>query len=473
MNRGSAGTKIIVLGLIIFLAAVPWYFIISRNLDSFFSDEPPPAPTIPVIEPDNRPPEIEVPHEPTPSPSPSPTPEVIHDPDDDDDEPEEKVFNVKTANPDLYKELNDAVSGYDAIAVSLVLFDSETDKYFTYEYGYADAEERRPVDTDTKFRAASLSKLTTVICAMVLVDKNMIDLDTDISIYLGYEVKNTNFPGSAITMRMLMQHTSSIFDSGAFQLSRDRNSSESVRFLLERGSSFRRNQPGTNFEYTNFGFSVIGAICENVSGKSLDTLAREILFEPLDIDAAYVPSKMNDTENIAVLYNDRHAVTRDVKAQLDIEESEILGHDLHLAQGNLTISMIDYARILAMLGNNGILNGVRILSSESVRAINRADVEGAAYEQGLGTRFSVGSFMPGEGFYWHTGSAYGVYAQYLYSTAQGSSRGVAVVTTGATTDRETNGMVGICTELSAIIWKEIFLSTDEDENDPDEGIDED
>ena len=267
-----------------------------------------------------------------------------------------------------------------------------------------------------------------------------------------------------------MQHTSSIFDSGAFQLSRDRNSSESVRFLLERGSSFRRNQPGTNFEYTNFGFSVIGAICENVSGKSFDTLAREVLFDPLDIDAGYIPSKMNDTENIAVLYNDRHVITRSVKAQLDIEESEILGHDLHLAQGNLTISMLDYTRILAMLGNNGILNGVRILSSESVRAINKADVEGAAYEQGLGTRFSVGSFMPGEGFYWHTGSAYGVYAQYLYTNSQGSSRGVAVVTTGATTDREPNGMVGICTELSAIVWNEIFLNAVEDDEEPEEEV---
>jgi len=473
LNRGSAGVKIIVLGLIILIAAVPWYFIISRNLDSFLSGEPIHVQATPDGDPESWPPSDEIPPELPPSPTPQPTPDVTLDPDYDLDMLGERVIDIKEIKPDLFRELNESASDHNAIAVSLVLFDSETDEYFTYEYGYADVEENRQVDIDTKFRAASLAKLTTVICAMVLVDRNMIDLDTDISIYLGYDVKNTNFPGAVITMRMLMQHTSSVFDSGAFQLSRDRNSSESVRFLLERGSSFRRNQPGTNFEYTNFGYSIIGAICENVYGKSLDTLAREILFEPLDIDAAYVPSKMNDTENLAVLYNDRHAVTRSVMDQLDIEESEILGHDLHLAQGNLTISMIDYARILAMLGNNGILNGVRILSSESVRAIHRADVEGAAYEQGLATRYSVGSFMPGEGFYWHTGSAYGVYAQYLYSIAHGSSRGVVVVTTGATTDRETNGMVGVCTELSTIVWREIFLESEENDEDLDEGVDED
>ena len=471
MNRGSAGTKIIVLGLIILIAAVPWYFIISRNLDTFLSDEPAPTPEIPVVEPENRPPVDETPVESTPSPTPQPTPVVVDDP--DFDIPGEKIIDIKTADPDLFGELNKTVQDHNAIAVSLVIYDSETEEYFTYEYGYADVEAKRPVDTDTKFRAASLAKLTTVICAMILVDKNMIDLDTDISVYLGYEVKNTNFPGTAITMRMLMQHTSSIFDSGTFQQSRDRNSSESVRFLLERGSSFRRNQPGTNFEYTNFGYSVIGAICENVYGKSLDTMAREVLFEPLGIDAAYVPSKMNDTENIAVLYNERHAITRSVRDQLDIEESEILGHDLHLAQGNLTITMIDYARIMAMLGNNGVLDGVRILSSESVRAIHKADVEGAAYEQGLGTRFSVGSFIPGEGFYWHTGSAYGVYAQYLYTMQHGSNRGVVVVTTGATTDRETNGMVSICTDLSAIVWNGIFIDTEEDDENLNDGINED
>jgi len=135
--------------------------------------------------------------------------------------------------------------------------------------------------------------------------------------------------------------------------------------------------------------------------------------------------------------------------------------------------MIDYARIMAMLGNNGILNEVRILSTASVRAIHRADVEGAAYEQGLGTRFSVGSFLPGEGFYWHTGSAYGVYAQYLYTMQQGSNRGVVVVTTGATTDREPNGMVSICTDLSAIAWDGVFINVEEDDDDLYDGIDED
>jgi len=440
-----------VLVILILIAALPWYFIVSRNLLDSESLGRTSMPSEPVDRIDDEPLEDDEKPEPEPEPEePEPEPEPIlwfDIPQDD------IVTDIRSLNPSLFRELNDISSDYNAVAAGLVVFDGETGEYFTYEYGHADVEAGRLLDADTKFRVASLSKLTTVICAMVLADEGLIDLDTDISVYLGYEVKNTNYPGAVITTRMLMQHTSSIFDSGAFQVSRDRNSSESIRFLLERGSSFRRNQPGSTFEYTNFGYSVIGAICENVSGKSLDTLAREVLFEPLDIDAAYVPSNMQDTENIAVIYNERHVVTRSVSDQLETIESATLGHDLHLAQGNLTISVIDYARILAMLGNGGVLRDVRILSDEAVRDMHNTNVDGISYEQGLATRFSFGDFIPGAGFFWHTGSAYGLFSQYIYSDTIAFNRGIVVVTTGARTDREPNGMVSVCTDLSVAVWE--------------------
>jgi len=251
-----------------------------------------------------------------------------------------------------------------------------------------------------------------------------------------------------------MQHTASVFDSGDFLASRERNTSRPVRELIEAGTSFRRRQPGSTFEYTNFGYSILAAVCEKIYEKSLDILAREVLFEPLDIDAAYVPFRLEDTVNIAVIYNESHSPTRSVQSQLDITDSTELGHDIHLAQGNLTISVIDYARILAMLGNNGILNDVRVLSAESARAINNTNVRGAAYDQGLATRRSSVAFMPGGEAFWHTGSAYGTFAQYTYS-ADGTNRGVVVVTTGAGTDRLSDGMHRVCFELSQYAWQQL------------------
>ncbi|MCL2820078.1 MAG: beta-lactamase family protein [Oscillospiraceae bacterium] len=444
-NEGKAGVVIVLLVLLIIIAAAPWYFIISRNLDPDFVAIPPSAhperPRDQELQNGEDEDEDEIITTPEPPP---PTPEPPRT---------DTIIDIGEEDPELFRELAAIASEHSAVAVSLTMFDADTAEFITFNYGLADVEERRNVDNDTKFRVASLAKITTVICAMTLVDQGLIDLDTDISVYLGYEVINTNFPGTAISTRMLMQHTSSIFDSGAFDASRRRNSSESIRYLLERGGSFRRSEPGTHFEYTNFGYAVLGAICENVSGKTLDTLARDVLFKPLGIDASYIPSKMDDTENIAVLYNDSHAIIRSVESQLEIEESDVLGHDLHLAQGNLTISTIDYARILVMLGNGGILRDVRILSEQSVQEIHEADIEGVGYKQGLGVRLSTGDFIRNESFFWHTGNAYGLYSQYVQSAAAGMSRGIVVAVTGAVPDHETSGLVTICTDLSRLVWE--------------------
>jgi len=66
--------------------------------------------------------------------------------------------------------------------------------------------------------------------------------------------------------------------------------------------------------------------------------------------------------------------------------------------------------------------------------------------------------MPGGEAYWHTGSAYGEFTQYIYC-ADGTSRGVVVMTTGATTGRTSDGMLIMCTELSKAAWQ--YLNPDE------------
>ena len=447
-----------------------------------------------------------------PEPAPEPTPQ-----------PAETIsrIDINTSNPDLSAVLDREARSHNCAAVSLVVYDGYTGMFYTYSYGYADRAAGREANPDTKYRFASLTKTVVAICAMKLVETGMLDLDEDISTYLGYTVRNPDYPDIPITSRMLMQHTSTIYDSTAFNDSLMGRRVRSTETLLTGSSSFWDRHPGTAHQYSNFGFTVLGAVIEFASGMKLDSYAREVLFDPLDIDASFIAAGLNDTGNIAVLYNpgQGHTVARSVATQLSRDSMGELGQDQNLAQGGLMISAIDYAKILAMLGNGGVILGERILSEESVIEIHKADVEGPAYKQGLSTRFTAGrseedisatvvtedsdedlsdetddqlidntttndygiyrvraveeehriwryvsidgTQVPSGGFFWHTGSAHGIFAQYIYVAGSGtergvvdanSSRGIVVVTTGASTDREENGMINVCTHLSGIAW---------------------
>ena len=380
-------------------------------------------------------------------------PEDIEDIEEEKAPPEETIFALSEADPELTAVLDDIASRYDCIAVSLVVYNGESRDYYTYQYGYADISDQRPVDADTKFRVASLSKLIVVICAMTLVEEGKLDLDADISDYLGYEVRNPEFPDVLITPRMLMQHTSSIYDSNAYSSAGNRNSVDTAKRLLDSGSCYGKQQPGSNYRYSNFGYAILGLICEILSGKRFDTLARDILFDPLGIDAAYLPLNLREDTNIAAIYNRSHVLRRSVEAQINSGDQSEQGSDHNQTPGNLMISVIDYAKVLTMLGNGGTIDGIRILSSDSVQSIHNADTTGKGYKQGLATRLQNDPDMPESGSYWHTGSAWGTFAQYNYYVSGDENRGVVVVTTGANTGRLENGMVEVCIELSVSALK--------------------
>jgi len=384
---------------------------------------------------------------------------------------EDTVFSINDTNPELTILLDYFSARYNCVAVSLVVFDGESRDYYTYQYGSrnlirmqqpaASANEneikeiitRLPVDSETKFCIASLSKLITVICAMTLVDEGKLDLDKDISEYLGYEVRNPGFPDTAITARMLMQHTSSLYDPDGYWYIEGRYLPETTEVLLNSRDVWSRDlEPGTVFAYSSyFSYSVLGLVCETVSGRRFDTLAHDVLFDPLGIDAAFFPSNLSDTSNIAALFEPNHVQNVAVQDQLIRTNSETRESDHDLAAAHLTISALDYAKILAMLGNNGALGDVHILSEQSVQEIHNANftIEGY-FKTGLSSRYQHLEYFPFEGSYWHIGGAWGVHSQYIRYVDETKNRGVVVITTGASTGYRWNNMNDVCTDLSFV-----------------------
>ena len=152
---------------------------------------------------------------------------------------------------------------------------------FTGQYGWAELDGRP-------------------MAAFRLIDDGVLELDTDISEYLGFTVRNPAYPDVPITLRLLLSHRSGIKSSVngyGYVYSLD-----ALDRLLRESSSYSKGAPGTYYAYSNFGFGMIGAKCENVTGKSLSALSREFFFIPMGTDAGFVPSELT-ADRLAVIYN--------------------------------------------------------------------------------------------------------------------------------------------------------------------------
>ncbi|MBQ7637324.1 MAG: serine hydrolase [Clostridia bacterium] len=290
-----------------------------------------------------------------------------------------------------------------------------------YCRGTAQRDTGREVNDDTKYRVASISKLVSCMVFFCLEQDGLVDRNADISDYFGYECRNPYYPDIVITPLMIMSHKATMIDSGPYSLGEDTLSSYSFYIPYE---------PGGFYSYSNTGFAVIQSICESVTGTEFDTLAKKYVFEPMGIDAAYIASGLKDQSNIGEL------------TQLDIETMlsrtpQSLGRGLNFAQGNLYISAKDYASILCLLLNDGVSpGGKRILSSESIAAMEKTYFDGGNYRVALGMLEQTNLF-PGKTVYCHTGSSYGLYSTFVFCPEEKTGMVVIISGSSSATDPET------------------------------------
>jgi CubicO group peptidase (beta-lactamase class C family) len=164
----------------------------------------------------------------------------------------------------------------------------------------------RPATPATLYRIASISKLVTTLGLMQLLEQGRVDLDADVSGYLGFTLRNPHFPAQAITLRHLLVHTSSLRDDGGYFWPASTALKEVVTpRALPMWSDFAG--PGGYYTYCNLGFGIIGTVMEHVTGERFDRLMARLLFKPLGLQAGYNPAALPSTTQagIATLYRKR------------------------------------------------------------------------------------------------------------------------------------------------------------------------
>ena len=152
--------------------------------------------------------------------------------------------------------------------------------------GEADRATHRPVTPDDPVRIASISKLVTALGVLRLVDASKLDLDRDVSDYLGYRFRNPAFPERKITLRLLLSHQSSLLD-GADRYIVPLDETLQQR-LTDPALWDSAHPPGSGwFHYTNLNFPVIASVMERVTGERFDRLMLRLVLRPLRLDACF------------------------------------------------------------------------------------------------------------------------------------------------------------------------------------------
>ncbi len=247
--------------------------------------------------------------------------------------------------------------------------------------GLADRATGRLVTADDPVRIASVSKLVVALGVMRLVEDGKLDLDRDVSAYLGFPLRNPAFPDAPITLRHLLSHTSGLRDDIDYLVPLGTRLQD---HLAKPGAFNPDHAPGTYFHYTNLNFPVVGQIMEAATGERFDKLMIRLILDPLKLDACYNWTMCSDrtVDKAVVLYGTDGSVRRDdlkghrpycpvVAPEGDCNLTAYVpgtNGALFSPQGGLRISMRGLARIGQLL----LKRGEGLLKPESIDTITAA-----------------------------------------------------------------------------------------------------
>ncbi len=271
-------------------------------------------------------------------------------------------------------------------------------------FGFADLKNKTPFTADHIQNIASISKTFTMLAVVQQVEAGLMSLDADINDYLPFSLRHPKFPDRPITPRLLLRHRSSLRDGSVYARHYACGDPQMslgvwVRQLFETGADFYDESenftpwgPGDQYEYTNTTYGVLGYLVELTSGVSFPEYCQRNIFGPL---------KMNNTGwLLANVDMNKHVVPYTWVADATVRGSswggvplgvirpggatlgEPLANGFHencaynhpnYPDGFLRTSVNQLMSWARLWLNDGELDGVRLVSSETVQRMFASD----------------------------------------------------------------------------------------------------
>ncbi len=302
------------------------------------------------------------------------------------------------------------------------------------KYGMMDVG--KPMQFNTIFRVASMTKPVTSVAVMMLYEEGCFQLDDPVGNYIP-ELKDIEVFSSIdqdglhtadairpITIRDLLIHTSGLSGVGADtpvdSMYRESNLSDgTLKEMIQKLSKIPLlYQPGTRWHYSR-STDVLGYLVEVISGKPFDLFLRERVFRPLKMSDTdfYVPKEK--IEQVAAVYAPDSV---GIKIIMKPDTSNISTPVTFLSgNGGLVSTTTDYMIFSQMLLNKGEYNGVRLLGRKTVELMTSNQLSNEIMPDddffgplmsgmGFGFGFAVlqdsakADMIGSEGSYWWSGS---------------------------------------------------------------------
>jgi CubicO group peptidase (beta-lactamase class C family) len=315
-------------------------------------------------------------------------------------------------------------------------------------YGMAQVADKRPCTPETPFMLGSLAQVVVAAAFMQLHEQNLVDLDDDVNEHMPFPVRHPRFPGTPITYRMLLAHTSGIQDDGRM-LERHFVLGDSevplrkvIKWTLKTNGrhydpihGFSTWEPGTDYQFSNLGYALLGYLIELISDTPFDQYCTERIFKPLGMTGANWRLSQTTPETLAMPY----------RASRVTGEWEALGHYGYPDYPNhsLRASATELARFLAAMMNQGALDDAKVLQSQTVADMQSVCYRDFAPYQALGWFYEEQS--DGATLIGHGGADHGVLHRMFYRPDRDT--GVILLTNGDPSRKALWNLVSIETRL--------------------------
>jgi CubicO group peptidase (beta-lactamase class C family) len=171
-----------------------------------------------------------------------------------------------------------------------------------------------PVNADTLFQVASLSKWVTAWGVLALVEADRIDLDAPVNDYLSrWQLPAVDgFTANEVTVRRLLSHTAGLTDGLGYGGFPPGTPIQPIEASLTRaedaspgadGRTLVGMQPGSAWRYSGGGYTLLQLLIEEVSGQSFEAYMQVAVLDPLGMRRSTFTPDLNRTTNVATFYD--------------------------------------------------------------------------------------------------------------------------------------------------------------------------